>query len=135
VNLTTDRIYGAYGEEGGLHAGSTISVTNNTVLNDLGKGAMVYDASNSPATVSGNQVWNIADSQVVSGSGATVSGTTHLTGEPSLDTTHPWSGASTPAPAPTPTPTPTPTPYTVFQQRSETRREKRYLRMHLRVSS
>jgi Ca2+-binding RTX toxin-like protein len=84
----------AFGEEGGLHANSSITMTGNTVLNDLGKGVMLQDASNSPATIGSTKVWGLADSQMVSGSGATVSGTIHLASEPALDTSHPWSASS-----------------------------------------
>jgi hypothetical protein len=80
----------AYGEEGGLHANSSLTMTNNTVLNDLSKGTLLLDSSNTKATVSGTSVWNLADSQMVSGSGATVTGTTHLGSEPALNTSDPW---------------------------------------------
>jgi Ca2+-binding RTX toxin-like protein len=86
----------AYGEEGGLHSGSSLSITNNTVLNDMvGKGTLLWDASGTSASVSGNKVWGLSDSQMVSGSGASVSSTTHLTSEPALDSSHPWSTSTT----------------------------------------
>jgi Ca2+-binding RTX toxin-like protein len=47
---------------------------------------------------------------MASGSGVSVSGTTHLGAEPALDTSHPWTAATTPTPDPTPSPTPTPDP-------------------------
>ncbi|MDB5448766.1 MAG: hypothetical protein JWQ97_4083, partial [Phenylobacterium sp.] len=91
----------AYGEEGGLHAGSAITMSANTVLNDLGKGSVLWDASGTSATVDGTKVWGVADAQMVSGSGATVSNTTHLASEPGLDTSHPWAASgTTPAPGP-----------------------------------
>lgn len=97
----------AYGEEGSLHAGSQLTLTGNTVLNDLGKGAFLLDSSNTPATVDGNKVWAVADNQMVSGSGATVTNTTHLASEPGLDTSSPWAGGTT---TPTPPTTPAPDP-------------------------
>jgi Ca2+-binding RTX toxin-like protein len=81
----------AYGEEGGVHANSSLTMSNNTVLNDLGKGALLWDASGTAATVDGTKVWGVADGQMVSGSGASVTNTTHLASEPALDTSHPWS--------------------------------------------
>lgn len=100
----------AYGEEGSLHANGGLTMSNNTVINDKSSGTLLWDAGGQPATVSGTQVWNLSDSQMVSGSGATVSNTTHLSSEPTLDTSHPWSTSSSPSPTPSPTPTPTPTP-------------------------
>ena len=106
----------AFGAEGGLHAGSSLSMTNNTVVNEASSGLMVWNAGGSPATISGNKVYGLSDAQLVSG-GGTVTGTTHLASEPTLDTSHPWTGsapAPTPTPDPTPSPTPTPTPTTGF---------------------
>jgi Ca2+-binding RTX toxin-like protein len=100
----------AFGEEGNVYDGSSLTLTGNTVINDLGSGALVWNASNSPATVSGTQVWGLADAQMVTGSGS-VSGTSHLSAAPALDTSHPWSSdGTTPDPTPTPTPTPAPAP-------------------------
>ena len=91
----------AYGEEGLSGGTNTATISNNIVLNDMGTGAFIWDASGSPISVSGTQTYKVAT--MVSGSGATVSGTTTLSSEPALDLSHPWSGATTPTPAPLPT--------------------------------
>jgi Ca2+-binding RTX toxin-like protein len=91
----------AYGEEGSLHANSSLTMSGDTVLNDLGRGTLLWDASGTKATLIGNQVYGLSDSQIVSGSGASVSGTTHLASEPALDTSNPWATAATPTPTPT----------------------------------
>jgi hypothetical protein len=79
----------AYGEEGSLKASNSLTMTNNVVVNDLGKGTVLWDASGTPATVSGTQIWGAAT--MVNGSGVSVSGTTTLSSHPTLDTSHPWS--------------------------------------------
>jgi hypothetical protein len=92
----------AYGEEGGLHANSSLTLSGDTVLNDMSRGTLLLDASNSPATMSAMSVWGLADSQMASGSGVSASATTHLAAEPALDTSHPWSastGGGDPPPA------------------------------------
>jgi Ca2+-binding RTX toxin-like protein len=94
----------AFGEEGNLHAANSLSMTGNTVLNDLGKGTLIWNASGSSVTVDGTKVWNLSDAQMISGSGS-VTNTTHLAGEPPLDTSHPWGGSQTPPPPPAPPPT------------------------------
>jgi hypothetical protein len=88
----------AYGEEGSLHAGSSLTVANNTVLNDLANGKFVWDASGTAATVDHNSVWGLSASQMAAGSGAKVTNTATLGAEPALDTSHPWSsgGSTTP---------------------------------------
>jgi Ca2+-binding RTX toxin-like protein len=91
----------AFGEEGGVYAGSSITLSNNVVLNDMsGRGTMLYDASNTGGTVTGTQVWGLSDSQLLSGSGVSLSGTTRLAAEPALDTSHPWGSAGTSPPPP-----------------------------------
>jgi len=96
----------AFGAEGGIHAGSSATISNNTVMNDMGRGAFVWDASGSPISVSGTKAWNVAT--MSSGSGVTVSGTTTLSSEPALDLSHPWSSTSSPPPSPPPPPPPPP---------------------------
>lgn len=100
----------AYGEEGALHAGSSLSISGLTVLNDLGRGSLLWDASGSAATIDGVKVWGLTDAQMVSGSGATVTNTVHLSGEPGLDTSHPWSGSASPPPPPVSPPPVSPPP-------------------------
>jgi hypothetical protein len=85
----------AYGAEGVTHAVNTLTMTNNTVLNDMGKGMLVFDGSGSPVTVDGTKVWGIADSQMASSSAVTVTNTTHLSTQPTLDASHPWTTSTT----------------------------------------
>jgi Ca2+-binding RTX toxin-like protein len=100
----------AYGEEGGLHTNSGLTLSANTVLNDLaGKGALLWDASGTSATIDQTKVWGLGASQLVSGSGATVTNSTYLASEPALDTSHPWSGSTSTSNPPPTTPTPPPT--------------------------
>jgi Ca2+-binding RTX toxin-like protein len=100
----------AFGEEGGLHAGSALTLSGNTVINDMGRGTFVWDASGTGASISDTRVFGLSDSQMASGSGVSVSGTTYLAAEPALDTSHPWTAATSPTPDPAPSPTPTPDP-------------------------
>ena len=103
-----------FGEEGGVYANSSLTVTGNTILNDLSSpsASAVWNATSAPASVTGNAIHGLPASQVVLGS-ATASGNTVLSTEPALVTTSPWAAASatsTPA-APVPaTSTPAVTP-------------------------
>jgi len=101
----------AFGEEGGVHANSTLNVLGNTILNDLQSPSLaaVWNASSAPATATNNSFYGVPAVQITRGS-VTVSGSTVLATEPALVTTSPWTAAaSTPAPTPVPTPAPVPT--------------------------
>lgn len=90
----------SYGEEGGLHAGTTLTVAGNILLNDKSSSTVaVKNAAPWSATVTGNSTYNLASSRVLVGPG-TLSGTTVLSTEPTLDTSSPTS-SPTAAPAPT----------------------------------
>ncbi len=86
----------AYGEEGSLHAGTSVTVAGNTILNDLNKSdvSAVWNTTTANIMFSDNQVYGLTAAQLVSGTG-TVSGTTLLTSEPALDTSSPWLAAPT----------------------------------------
>jgi hypothetical protein len=86
----------AYGEEGDLHAGTSLSVTGNTIINDLGRGVALWNAGGATATFGDNEVYGFAGGALVSGS-ATETGTTVLTSRPTLDTS---AGDVTPVPTP-----------------------------------
>jgi hypothetical protein len=110
----------AFGEEGNVHAGSSLTVTGNTILNDLqsSSASAVWNATSANASVTGNSFYGLPAAQVVRGSAA-VSGSTMLTTEPALVTTSPWvivAAASpallTPAPTPAPVLVPAPVPAT-----------------------
>jgi len=82
----------AYGAEGSLHDNSSLTVTGNTIINDMdGRGAVLLNASNTEGTFEGNQVYGA--NEVISGSGVNESGTTELASAPSLDSSHPWSSS------------------------------------------
>lgn len=84
----------AFGEEGDLYSGSSLTMTGNTVVNDLPGGVMVWNAIGAPATVSDNQILGLTADQIVNGS-ATVTGTTYLASKPAFDTSSPWGDGST----------------------------------------
>ncbi|CAN7568621.1 right-handed parallel beta-helix repeat-containing protein [Phenylobacterium sp. LjRoot219] len=80
----------AYGAEGSLHDNSSLTMTGNTIVNEMeGRGAVVLNASNSEGTFEGNSVYGA--NEMISGSGVSESGTTTLASAPSLDTSQPWS--------------------------------------------
>jgi hypothetical protein len=94
-----------FGEEGGVHANSSLTVTGNTILNDLSSpsASAVWNASGALASVTGNAIYGLPASEVVRGT-ATVSGNTALQTEPALVTTSPWTAPATSPGAATPTP-------------------------------
>jgi Ca2+-binding RTX toxin-like protein len=92
----------AYGEEGLVHSINALTLSANTVVNDMGKGTLVFDASGTPAKVDATKVWGLSDSQMASNSAVKVTNTTHLTTEPKLDSSHPWT-TSPPTPPTAPT--------------------------------
>ena len=77
----------AYGEEGGVYAGSSLLIEGNVVVNDLSGsgGRLLYNAASVTGIVSNNAVYGLNAGQIAFGS-ATVSGTTFLSARPSLDT-------------------------------------------------
>ena len=82
----------AYGAEGSLHDNSSLTMTGNTIINEMaGKGAVLLNASNTEGTFEDNQVYGA--NQVISGSGVSESGTTELASAPTLDSSHPWSSS------------------------------------------
>jgi RTX calcium-binding nonapeptide repeat (4 copies) len=89
----------AFGEDGagngGQHANSSLTLAGNTVLNDLPGGLLLWNAAGAPVTMTDTQVWGLAEANLVSGP-ASITGTTHLSSEPSFNTAHPWQGSATP---------------------------------------
>ena len=83
----------AYGEEGSLHAGTALSVTGNTIINDKNSGPALWNASDlTNATFTNNSVYGFNGLALVSGT-ATQSGTTVLGARPTLDQSAPYAGA------------------------------------------
>lgn len=101
----------AYGEEGSLHAGTQVTISGNTIVNDLSRSsvAAVWNATGTALTFSNNSVWGLTSAQLGRGP-LTVSGTKYLASRPVLNTASTWMPASTPTPSPTATPFPTPSP-------------------------
>ena len=72
----------AYGEEGNLHAGTTLIFSNNVVVNDDANGAgPVWNSSGRAITGGGNSVWNTTNL----GSGLANASVTPLTSRPGID--------------------------------------------------
>lgn len=82
----------SYGEEGSLRAGTSVSVSGNTILNDLSGGSAsgVLNATQAAVAVTANLVWGLPAAQFVRGV-ASESGTVTPLVEPAFDTSHPWS--------------------------------------------
>ena len=81
-----------YSGESAPYAGSSLTITNNVIVNDRqtsGARLLYNNAPTVTANISGNDVYGLTSDQMVLGS-ATVSGTTLLSARPSLDTTSPW---------------------------------------------
>ena len=82
---------------GPAYAGTNIQITGNTILNDLhsGSAVAVLNQLTSPVSFTNNDVYGLTSSQIAKGP-ASVSGTTFLTTEPPLYTTHPWQVGTVP---------------------------------------
>jgi hypothetical protein len=89
----------AYGEETGVtqNPGRTISVSNNTIVNDLTAQTPVvmFNFSTATALLTDNSYWGITSPQIPGGTGPTTStGDVFLGSRPTLDTTtHPYKTA------------------------------------------
>lgn len=81
----------SYGEEGSLQPNSTLTVSGNTIENDLTDHipTAVVNATGNTATITSNQVWGLTSSQIVTGP-ANQSGTTYLSKKPHFPTKHPF---------------------------------------------
>ncbi len=82
---------------GPLYADTNIQIIGNTILNDLhsGSAVAVLNQTTTPVTFSNNDVFGLTSSQIAKGP-ANISGTTILTTEPPLYTTHPWQVGTVP---------------------------------------
>jgi hypothetical protein len=80
-----------------IYAGSNVQISNNVIVNDLhvGSARAVLNKLSVPVTFANNEVYWLTSSQIASGP-ASVSGTTFLTTEPKLYTTHPWQVGTVP---------------------------------------
>jgi hypothetical protein len=88
----------SFGVEGNLHAGSSLTMHDNTAVNDVQWGAMLWNTTGISADISDTSVWGMTASQLVNGQ-AQASGTDFLTARPAVDGSSPWQWIVTP-PAP-----------------------------------
>ena len=93
----------AYGEEGVRYSGASLSITGNTIVNDMGRGPAVWNASGNTAVFADNAVYGFGAAPLVNGP-STQSGTTVLTSRPSLVQAVPSTAAPTPTPSQAPPP-------------------------------
>ena len=77
----------SYGEEGSLHAGTSVLISGNTIVNDDASHSSTAVVNDGTATLTfqNNQIYGLTSTQIAIGSVA-VSGTTYLTTRPTLDT-------------------------------------------------
>jgi hypothetical protein len=83
----------SFGEEGGLSANSSLSVTGNTLINDDGAGVnLVVNDTSTEVSVTGNTAYGLTSRQLVSGPAAPPSGNIFdpQSSEPALDTSAPY---------------------------------------------
>jgi hypothetical protein len=81
-----------YGGESAAYAGSSLTIADNMVVNDLTSSSsarLLSNATTVTASLSGNDVYGLTSSQIATGL-ASVSGTTFLSAHPSLATNSPW---------------------------------------------
>jgi hypothetical protein len=80
-----------FGGEGMPHPSSSLSVTGNTILNDLSRSsaAAVLNQTTTAASITYNKVFGLTANQLLIGMGST-SGTTFLTTEPAYSTVPPY---------------------------------------------
>lgn len=87
------------GNDGPLHAGTTINIAGNTVLNDLkspSSSLFLNQTGSGAVTLTGNRVFGLTASQLLNGPGS-VTGTVFLATEPAFSTAHPFTPAAAPA--------------------------------------
>ena len=81
----------SFGASGSVYAGSSLSISNNTILNDehVGSARAIINASKNPVSFTNNSVYGLIAGQIASGP-VTVSGTTYLATEPPIGTAAPY---------------------------------------------
>ncbi|MFC4639371.1 right-handed parallel beta-helix repeat-containing protein [Deinococcus hohokamensis] len=80
----------AYGEEGLLREGRSVTVSDNTVVNRRSGGLGLLNPGKVPMTVTGNTLYGLTAAQFLNGTTGTVSGNVVSTTPPPLDTSHPF---------------------------------------------
>jgi hypothetical protein len=78
----------AYGEEGNLHAGTSVLIADNTIVNDLTSASARVVLNRSPTTLlfQDNQIWGLTAAQLSTTGPLADAGTTFLSTRPTLDT-------------------------------------------------
>lgn len=79
-----------FGEEGGVYASSSLTISGNTILNDETSPLLLYNPTTVTAQITGNQFFGLTSTQIASGPNVQ-SNNQFLASEPALDTTRPWS--------------------------------------------
>jgi hypothetical protein len=92
--LSQNPIIISFGAEGSLHAGSSLLVSGNTIVNNLASTSAraVKNATTTTAQITGNSLFGLTSSQIAYGPN-TQSGNQFLTTKPSLNKTSPWSSS------------------------------------------
>lgn len=85
---TSNPVMIAFGEEGNLNPGSTLAVRGNTVVNDKAGGVAVWNATDAPAAMDGNQTYGLGSTAKTLGAVAQT-GTTALAARPALSLASP----------------------------------------------
>jgi Ca2+-binding RTX toxin-like protein len=89
-----------FGVEGSVHANSSLTLTNNTIINDVTNGNIVLNSGDGSVSMTGTQLWGAPLTQLSTGARVSVGGTTTLAQRPTLDISHPWSADTAPAALP-----------------------------------
>jgi hypothetical protein len=98
-----------FGGEGNDYAGSSLVMTDNTIVNELDSPSarLLVNQTGATATITGTDVHGLNADQLAYGP-ANVSGTSYLDSAPAVDASSPSDGGSAPVPAPAPEPDPAP---------------------------
>jgi hypothetical protein len=81
----------SFGASGSVYAGSSLTISNNTILNDepAKSARAVTNFSKIPVNFTNNSVWGLTSAQIATGP-VNVSGTTYLTTEPIISNAPPY---------------------------------------------
>ncbi|MBV8094364.1 MAG: right-handed parallel beta-helix repeat-containing protein [Acetobacteraceae bacterium] len=83
------------GEEGNIQSNSSLTVTGNTIINDLNSPSAVAVVNDTPAiaTISNNSIYGLTSDEIAHGPAA-ISGNVFLSSEPALDTSSPYASST-----------------------------------------
>ena len=85
-----------FGVEGSVRANSSLTLANNTIINDVINGNIILNTGDGSVSMTGTQLYGAAMTQLSTGPRVSISGTTNLAQRPTLDLSHPWSAATAP---------------------------------------